>query len=66
MLPTVNLDNQFRFETDEVHNVSTDLHLAGEFVAATLAAAEISPELPLGGSLLTTQASRDGRKSRRP
>jgi hypothetical protein len=43
MMATVDLDNQLCIKAYEVRYVSTNFHLSTEFVAATLAVAEIPP-----------------------
>ena len=43
MMAAVNFNNQLFIKTYEVRYVSTDFYLPTEFVAATLAVAEVPP-----------------------
>ncbi len=47
MLPTVEFDNQHRFDTGEVREVRTDRPLATEFVAVELTVAKRRPQASL-------------------
>jgi len=48
MLPSIQFDNQLRFQAGEIGDVVADGHLAPEAVAAKLVAAQIAPKVLLG------------------
>jgi hypothetical protein len=58
VLPAVDLDDEMRFGTQEIHDIAVDRHLSPELQAVEPSIAQAEPEDTLGIRLVTAQSSR--------
>jgi len=56
MMSAIQLNDQPRFWTEEVHDVATDWLLPSELKAVHLSAAQLHPQFALGVGLIMTEA----------
>ena len=55
MVSAVDLDDQFRIETHEVHDIPSDRQLAAKLVSGAAAVAQVAPEFSFGFGLVAAQ-----------